>query len=93
MILICCRLEELEVSYCNKLTDTGMLKGIGSLHDLTSLRLTGGHNVTAQAFFTFLHRPSMTSIALLNLSHCSNLDDEGLKGIAKRWNNLTYLNV
>ena len=93
MILICCRLEELEVSYCNKLTDRGLLEGIGSLYNLTSLRLTGGHNVTAQAFFTFLHRPSMTSIVLLNLSHCSKLDDEGLKGIAKRCKMLTYLNI
>jgi hypothetical protein len=30
---------------------------------------------------------------LLNLSECSNLDDEGLFGIAKRCNRLTYLHV
>jgi len=66
------------------MTDRGLLEGIGSLHELTSLRLTGGSNLTAQALSMFLHPPSMTSIVLLNLSECSNLDDEGLRGIAKR---------
>jgi len=90
MLLICCRLQELEISICCEMTDRGLLEGIGSLYDLTSLRLTGGHKVTAQAFSMFLHRPSMTSIVFLNLSDCSKLDDEGLKGIAERCNKLTY---
>jgi hypothetical protein len=93
MLLICCRLQELEISICCEMTDRGLLEGIGSLHELTSLRLTGGHKVTAQAFSTFLHRPSMTSIVFLKLSCCSKLDDDGLKGIAERWNKLTYLHV
>jgi len=75
------------------MTDRGLLEGIGSLQELTSLRLHACCNVTAQALSTFLHRPSMTSILSLNLSDCNNLDDEGLKGIAKRCNKLTYLHV
>jgi len=75
------------------MTDRGLLEGIGSLHELTSLHLNKGRNLTAQALSTFLHRPSMTSVVLLNLSDCTNLDDEGLKGIAKRCNKLTYLHV
>ena len=75
------------------MTDRGLLEGIGSLHKLTSLRLTGGFKLTAQALSTFLHRPSMTSIVLLNLSSCSKLDDEGLTGIAERCNKLTYLHA
>jgi hypothetical protein len=93
MLLIGSRLQELEVSVCCEMTDRGLLEGIGSLHELTSLRLIGGHKVNAQAFSTFLHRPSMTSIVLLNLSYWSKLDDEGLKGIAERCNKLTYLHV
>jgi hypothetical protein len=93
MLLMCCRLQELEVSCCKNMTDGGLLEGIGSLHELTSLRLNEGHNLTAQALSRFLHRPSMTSILLLDLSDCTNLDDEGLKGIAKRCNKLTYLLV
>ena len=73
------------------MTDRGLLEGIGSLHELTSLRLYGGSDLTAPALSTFLHQPSMTSIVLLDLSYCRNLDDEGLKGIAKRCNKLTYL--
>jgi len=73
------------------MTDRGLLEGIGSLHEITSLRLTGDSNLIAQALSTFLHRPSMTSIVLLNLSECFTLDDEELKGIAKRWDELTYL--
>jgi hypothetical protein len=84
MLLICCRLHELDVSCCGNITDRGLLEGIGSLHELTSLRLTASHNLTAQALSTFLHRPSMSSIVLLDLSLCYNLDDEGLKGISKR---------
>jgi hypothetical protein len=93
MLPICCRLQELELSYCDKMTDRGLLEGIWPLHELTQLRLTEGYNLTAQALSTFLHRASMISIVSLNLSLCYNLDDEGLKGIAKRCNKLTYLHV
>jgi hypothetical protein len=93
MLLMCCRLQELEISECWEMTDKELLEGIGSLHELTSLRLISGGNLTAQALSTFLHRPSLASIVLLNLSACWNLDDEGLKGIAKRCNKLTYLHV
>ena len=90
VLLMCCRLRELAVTYCVDMTDRGLLEGIGSLHELTSLCLNANSNLTAQALSTFLHRPSMTSVVSLNLSECSNLDDEGLKGIAKRCNKLTY---
>ena len=93
VLLMCCRLRELVVTDCVDMRDRGLLEGIGSLHELTFLRLNWCYKLTAQALSTFLHRPSMTSIVLLNLSHCYNLDDEGLKGIAKRCNKLTYLHV
>jgi hypothetical protein len=75
------------------MTDRGLLEGIGSLHELTSLRLCGGFNLTAEALSAFLHRSSMSSITSLILSSFLNLDDEGLKGIAERCNKLTYLHV
>jgi len=75
------------------MTDRGLLEGIGSLHELTSLRLNEGRDLTAQALSTFLHRTSMSSIMSLNLSLLPNLDDEGLEGIAERCNKLTYLYV
>jgi len=93
MLLMCCRLQELEISCCKNMTDRRLLEGVGSLQKLTSLCLDFGCNFTAQALSTFLHRPSMTSIMFLNLSFCTNLDDEGLKGIAKRCRKLTYLHV
>ena len=93
MLQMCCRLQELEVWDCIKMTDRGLLEGIGSLHELTHLRLTGGDNLTAQALSTFLHRPFMPSIVLLDLSHCYNLGDEELNVIAERCNKLTYLHV
>jgi len=91
-LLICCRLRELKLTYCNGMTARGLLEGIGSLHELTSLNLEEGHNLTAQALSTFFHRPSVSSIVLLDLFRL-NLDDEGLKGIATRCNKLTYLHV
>jgi hypothetical protein len=75
------------------MTDRGLLEGIGSLPELKQLRLNGGSDLTAPALSKFLHQPSMTSIVFLHLSFFSNLDDEGLKGIAKRCNQLTYLHV
>jgi hypothetical protein len=75
------------------MTDRGLLQVTGSLHELTSLRLTGGRNLTAQALSMFLHQPSMASIVLMNLSECLSLDDEGLRGIAIRCSKLTYLHV
>jgi len=73
------------------MTDRGLLEGIGSLNELTSLHLFDGRNLTAKALSTFLHRPSMSSIMSLNLSYFPNLDDEGLEGIAERCIKLTYL--
>jgi len=90
---MCFRLQELVVNCCVDMTDRGLLEGIGSLHELTSLCLIANCNLTAQTLSTFLHRPSMSSIVLLNLSDCYNLDDEGLEGIAERCNKLTYLHV
>ena len=93
MLLMCCRLQELGVYNCFEMTDRGLLEGIGSLHELTSLRLDGGVNLTAQTLSLFLHRTSMTSIVLLDLLGCFSLDDEGLKGIAERCNKSKYLHV
>ena len=72
------------------MTDRGLLEGIGSLHELTSLDLHMGGDLTAQGLSTFLHRPSLMS---LNLQVTPNLDDEGLEGIAERCNKLTYLHI
>jgi hypothetical protein len=72
------------------MTEIGLLEGIGSLHELTSLHLTGGFGFTAEALIEFLHRPSMASMVLLTLSDCYNLDDEGLEGIAERYIKIRY---
>ena len=93
MLLICCRLQELEFTFCVKMTDRGLMDGIGSLHELTSLDLGMGFNLTADAFSMFLNRYSMSSIVSLKLSSCLNLGDEGLNGIAERCNKLTYVHV
>jgi hypothetical protein len=86
ILLTSCRLQELEVSFCDQMTDKGLLEGIGPLQDLYSLRLKRGHNLTAPGLSTFLHRPAMACIVCLNLSECSSLDDHGLEGIANRCN-------
>ena len=78
---------------CDKMTDRGLLEGVGSLHDLTSLHLSIVRYLTAQTLSKFLRGPSMASIVSLTLSSCLLLDDEGLKGIAERCNKLTYLHI
>jgi hypothetical protein len=88
MLLICCRLQKLELTLCENMTDRVLVDGIGSLHELTSLHLTMGFDLTTDALSTFLHRSSMTSIVSLNLSGCKNLGDEGLNIIAERCINL-----
>ena len=93
MLLVCCRLQELELSECIDMNDIGLLEGLGSLHELTSLHLTGNFHFTDEAMTEFFHRPSMTSIKRLNLSGWSCLNDEGLEVIAERCNKLTYLHV
>jgi len=92
-LLMCCRLQDLGVSNCDKMTDRGLVEGIGPLYELTSLRLVGGEKLSAETLSTFLRRSSMASILLLDLSLCFNLDDEGLKGIAERCSKLIYLHV
>jgi hypothetical protein len=93
MLLMCCRLQDLWIWWCVNMKASGLLHGIGSIHELTTLRLTGGCNLTAEELSTFFYRPSVASIVLLDLSSCTNLNDEGLKRIAERYNMLTYLHV
>jgi hypothetical protein len=92
MLLMCCRLQELELMDCRNMTDRGLLEGIGSLQGLTSLCLMWGHLLYAEALFSFVHQPSMASIVSLNLS-CHKLNDEVLNGIAERCNKLAYLHI
>jgi hypothetical protein len=87
MLLICCTLQELELTVFENMTDNGLLEVIGSLQELTCLHLTMGFHLTTDAFSTFLHRSSMISIVSLNLSGCKILGDEGLNIIAERCNN------
>jgi hypothetical protein len=75
------------------MTDRGLLDGIGSLCKLTYLSLNGAGNLTSKALCKFLHQPSMSSIMSLDLSSCLGLNNEGLKGIVKRCDKLTYLHV
>ena len=93
MLLICCRLQELEFTFCDNMTDRGLMDGIGSLRELKSLHLDMGLDLTANALSMFLNQCSMSSIVSLTLSTCKNLGDEGLNGIAERCNKLTYLHV
>jgi len=93
MLLACCRLQELKVSCCYNMTDRGLLDGMGQLHELTFLHLSFAENVTAQAFSMLFRQPSISSIISLDLSSCRNLDDEVLKGIAERCNNLRYFKL
>ena len=81
------------ISNCEQMTDRGLLEGIGSLQELTSLRLNWGSNLSAHALSTFLNRHCIASLVTLDLSECRNLDDECLNGIAKRYNKLTYLHI
>ncbi|KDR11567.1 F-box protein SKP2A-like [Zootermopsis nevadensis] len=89
----CARLQQLEVSFCEEMTDKGLLEGIGPLQELRSLRLKKGQNLTASGLSTFLHRPAMACIVDLNLSECSSLDDHGLEGIANRCVQLRNLSL
>jgi len=73
------------------MTDRSLLNGTVPLHELTSLRLNWSCNLTAQAFSTFLPRPSTVSLVSLDLSACRNLDDVALKGVAEMCIKLTCM--
>jgi len=55
MLLMYCRLQKLGFYSCENMTDRGLLEGIGSLHELTSMLLYGSRKLSAQALSTFLH--------------------------------------
>jgi hypothetical protein len=93
MLLMCCRLQELGLKWCVRMTDRGLLEGIGSLQGLTLLHLIDCYNLSAGAFSELFQRPSMNSIIFLELLGCPGLDDGGLIGIANRCNKLTYLHI
>ncbi|KAJ9586673.1 hypothetical protein L9F63_019711, partial [Diploptera punctata] len=88
----CTRLQVLDV-YCTRMTDKGLLEGIGALQELRSLSLQEGWNLTAQALSMFLHRPAMARIIHLNLCNCFHLDDRGLEGITNRCVHLKTLSL
>jgi len=88
MLLISCRLQELGVVYCEKMSEKLLLECIGSLHELTSSLLYFCLKLIAQALSKFLRLPSMTSTVFLDITSLKR-DDELLKGIATRCNKLT----
>ncbi|KAJ9574539.1 hypothetical protein L9F63_008278, partial [Diploptera punctata] len=90
----CTRLQVLDMTCCRRMTDRGLLEGIGALQKLRLLKLQLGLKLTTRAFSTFLNRPAMACIIYLHLYCCPQLDDYGLEGIANRCVNLRtlYLN-
>ena len=72
MLLMCCRLLELEVFNCDGMTDRRLLEGIGSLHGLTSLR----RNSTTQTWSTFLLYVPLNHMKMpKDALHCVWVDD------------------
>jgi hypothetical protein len=61
------------------MTDSGLQEGIMPLQELRTLRLTDGKNLSAKAL-SKLHQTFRSSIKLLDLQGCSNLDAELQKG-------------
>lgn len=90
----CPRLQELEVTSCNDIRVRGMLEGIGSLQELTSLKLSSlTLHFPTTTLIEFYHQSFMSPLVLLNLSGSSYLNDECLNEIAERCKHLKDLTL
>nr|CAD7448637.1 unnamed protein product [Timema bartmani] len=89
----CSRLRVLKISFCDQMTDVGLLEGVGQLQYLQNLQLRRGNLLSARGLFTFLNHCNVSNLTHLDLSECSALNDEGLLGIAKRCQQLVLLSL
>ncbi|XP_064606380.1 F-box/LRR-repeat protein 2-like [Liolophura sinensis] len=78
----CSHLTQLSLSFSEELTDTSLVF-LQELSSLTDLRLKHGAEFTSQGLVQFFQGPSMSALRHLNLSECTELNDEGVLSLAK----------
>lgn len=77
----CTQLLKLGVSFCEKMTDKGLL-GIVCLRNLTWLKLRKGCQLTPAGLRTLFEDGRLPHLAHVNLGECSLLDDSVLEAMA-----------
>lgn len=78
----CTRIKKLGVSFCEKMTDKGLL-GILDLKQLTWLKLRKGCQLTPEGLRSLFEDARLPQLAYVNLGECSQLDDSVLEAMAK----------
>lgn len=78
----CTLLKELGVSFCEKMTDEGLL-GILDLKQLTWLKLRKGCQLTPKGLRSLFEDVGLPQLAYVNLGECSQLDDSVLESMAR----------
>lgn len=75
----CKKLKNLNLSYCDKITDRGM-GYIGSLKELSNLEMRGLMNITSAGLTAVA--AGCKKLADLDLKHCEKIDDLGFWALA-----------
>ncbi|RDD47381.1 F-box/LRR-repeat protein 7 [Trichoplax sp. H2] len=95
----CKLLHKLDISFCDQMTSAALYH-LRALKDLRSLRLKKGHNFTNDALNDLFNYVILTRnihwschITLLDLTECSQLDNNGLHSIAANCPQLKELNL
>jgi hypothetical protein len=82
-------LTNLNLSYCNQITDDGLKQTLAEMRSLTSLSLRGCHEITGTGLEPC---KDMDKLRYLDLEYCQKVTDDGLKVLA-RVHSLTDLNL
>jgi len=86
----CIYLEELNISWCQNITDKGIRLIAEGCPDLKSLICKGSEGLTANCFSN-LNPGNLKELRVLNLLSCSNVTDETVEDIGRACHELEYL--
>ncbi|XP_063217097.1 F-box/LRR-repeat protein 20-like isoform X2 [Bacillus rossius redtenbacheri] len=87
----CTGLTDLQISFCDHMTDQGLLNGIGKLTKLSVLKLRKGVQLTSPGLLKFFKSDNFSSLMYLDMSECSSLDDSTMLAIGTSARNLWVL--
>ncbi|XP_041455282.1 uncharacterized protein LOC121408036 [Lytechinus variegatus] len=91
-VVQCPNLEELNISFCEQLTDYSLTM-LKEWKNPVRLRLQKGKEFSEEALANLFISPHLSNLTFLDLSECSELRDPGLINIATRCPLLTHLAI
>lgn len=86
------KIENLSMNFCEKFQEN-ILNSIAHFNKLKKFRFSKGNSISPEGFYNFFKNINCKNLLLLNLSECSQIDDDSVILLAKNGHNIMKLNL